>query len=214
MLRSLVGSEMCIRDSLNCFPFAAPVLSSIPSTNPAAIGAGTGILPREFDDNFSDSEFIYTAKLDYDLTDDLLVYGSFAHGYKAGGFNLDPTAAQGGADPRFASEEVDTFELGFKSTLADGRVRFNVTGFWSEFDNFQVLEFTGTRFQTFNVDDVSSKGFESELNARLSDNFDLNAGLTYADAGYGEDCDRGGTITPAITPVSYTHLTLPTIYSV
>ena len=184
---------------LNCFPFAAPVLSSIPSTNPAAIGAGTGILPREFDDNFSDSEFIYTAKLDYDLTDDLLVYGSFAHGYKAGGFNLDPTAAQGGADPRFASEEVDTFELGFKSTLADGRVRFNVTGFWSEYDNFQVLEFTGTRFQTFNVDDVSSRGFESELNASLSDNFDLNAGLTYADAGYGEDCDAGGTIIPAIT---------------
>jgi len=139
---------------LNCFPFSAPVLSSIPTANLAAIGAGTGILPREFNDNFSDSEFIYTAKIDYDLTDDLLVYGSFAHGYKAGGFNLDPTAAQGGADPRFASEEVDTFELGFKSTLADGRVRFNVTGFWSEYDNFQVLEFTGTRFQTFNVDDV------------------------------------------------------------
>ena len=184
---------------LNCFPFSAPVLSSIPTANLAAIGAGTGILPREFDDNFSDSEFIYTAKLDYDVTDDLLVYGSFAHGYKAGGFNLDPTAAQGGADPRFASEEVDTFELGFKSTLADGRVRFNVTGFYSEYDNFQVLEFTGTRFQTFNVDDVSSKGFETELNASLSDSFDLNAGLTYADAAYGDDCDRGGTITPAIT---------------
>ena len=184
---------------LNCFPFSAPVLSSIPSANLAALGAGAGILPREFDDNFSDSEFIYTAKLDYDLTDDLLVYGSFAHGYKAGGFNLDPTAAAGGADPRFNSEEVDTFELGFKSTLADGRVRFNVTGFWSTYDNFQVLEFTGTRFQTFNVDDVSSKGFETELNASLSDSFDLNAGLTYADAGYGDDCDAGGTITPAIT---------------
>ena len=182
---------------LNCFPFSAPVLGSISPNNPAALGIGAVLLPREFDDNFSDSEFIYTAKLDYDVTDDLLVYGSFAHGYKAGGFNLDPTAAQGGSDPRFASEEVDSFELGFKSTLADGRVRFNVTGFWSEYDNFQVLEFTGTRFQTFNVDDVSSKGFEAELNARLSDSFDLNGGFTYADSGYGDDCDRGGTITEA-----------------
>ncbi len=182
---------------LSCFPFAAPTLSTVQSLNPTAALAGAGFLPREFDDNFSDSEFIYTAKLDYDVTDDLLVYGSFAHGYKAGGFNLDPTAAAGGADPRFASEEVDSFELGFKSTLADGRVRFNVTGFWSTYDNFQVLEFTGARFQTFNVDDVSSKGFEAELNARLSDNFDLNGGFTYADSAYGDDCDRGGTIAPA-----------------
>ena len=185
---------------LNCFPFSAPVLSSIPTANLAAIGAGTGILPREFDDNFSDSEFIYTAKLDYDLTENLLVYGSFAHGYKAGGFNLDPTAAQGGADPRFASEEVDSWELGFKSTLADGRVRFNLTGFWSTYDDFQVLEFTGTRFQTFNVDDVSSRGFEADLNAKLSDNFNVNAGLTYADASYGDNCDRDGTIAAA-TPL-------------
>jgi len=199
---------------LNCFPFSAPVLSSIPAANLAALGAGAGILPREFDDNFSDSEFIYTAKLDYDITDDLLVYGSFAHGYKAGGFNLDPTAAQGGADPRFASEEVDTFELGFKSTLADGRIRFNLTGFWSEFDNFQVLEFTGTRFQTFNVDDVSSKGFESELIARLSDSFDLNAGVTYADAEYGEECDRGGTIVPATTLCGFDLTNAPKVTAV
>ena len=183
---------------LNCFPFSAPVLSSVAAISPLAAAGGAGFLPREFDDNFSDSEFIYTAKLDYDLTDDFLVYGSFAHGYKAGGFNLDPTAAAGGADPSFASEEVDSFELGLKSTLADGRVRFNLTGFWSTYDNFQVLEFTGTRFQTFNVDDVSSKGFEAELNASLSDAVSLNGGFTYADAEYGEDCDRGGTISPAI----------------
>ena len=183
---------------LNCFPFSAPVLSSIPTANLAALGAGAGILPREFDENFSDSELIYTIKADYDLTDNLLVYGGFSHGYKAGGFNLDPTAAQGGADPSFASEETDSWELGFKSTLADGRVLFNLTGFWSTFDDFQVLEFTGTRFQTFNVDDVSSKGFEAELNAKLSDSVTLNSGLTYADASYGDDCDRGGTIAPAI----------------
>jgi len=181
---------------LNCFPFAAPVLSAV-AANPAAAGAGQTLLPRLFDDNFSDDEFIYTVKADYDITDDVLAYASFSHGYKAGGFNLDPTAAQGGSDPRFNSEEVDSYELGIKTTLADGRVRFNLTGFYSTFDNFQVLEFTGTRFQTFNVDDVSSKGIEAELNARLSDAVSLNGGLTYADAEYGDDCDRGGTIAPA-----------------
>ena len=182
---------------INCFGFSAPTVQAAAAINPIAGLVGVGFLPQEFDDNFSDSEFIYTAKLDYDVTDDLLVYGSFAHGYKAGGFNLDVTAAVGGADPRFASEEVDSFELGFKSTLADGRVKFNLTGFYSTYDNFQVLEFTGTQFQTFNVDDVSSKGFEADLNASLSDSFSLNGSFTYADSAYGEDCDDGGAIAAA-----------------
>jgi len=196
LLPTVTSSASGTAAFLNCFPFSAPVLSSV-TGNPAAAAVGAAILPREFDDNFSDSEFIYTAKLDYDLTDDLLAYGSFSHGYKAGGFNLDTTAAQGGADPRFDSEEVDSWELGLKSTLADGRVRLNMTGFWSTYDNFQVLEFTGTKFQTFNVDDVSSKGVEGELFASLSDSVSLNGGFTYAVAEYGEDCDRGGTIAPA-----------------
>jgi len=199
---------------INCFAFTAPVLSSIPATNAAALGFGAAISPQEFDDNFSDSEFIYTIKVDYDVTDDLLVYASFAHGYKAGGFNLDPTAAVGGADPRFNSEEVDTWEAGIKTTLADGRARFNLTGFWSTYDDFQVLEFTGTQFQTFNVNDVSSKGFEAELFASLSDNVDLNAGLTYADAAYGDNCDNGGTITPAIALCGFPLTNAPEVTAV
>lgn len=199
---------------LSCFPFSAPTLSTASAINPIAGAVGAGFLPREFDDNFSDSEFIYTAKLDYDLTDDLLVYGSFAHGYKAGGFNLDPTAAAGGADPRFDSEEVDSWELGIKTTLADGRVRFNLTGFRSTYDNFQVLEFTGTRFQTFNVDDVSSTGFEAELNASLSDAVSLNGGFTYADAEYGDDCDDGGTIAPAIPLCGFSLTNAPEVSAV
>jgi len=46
--------------------------------------------------------------------------------------------------------------------------------------------------------DVTTQGVEVELNARLSDSFTLNAGLTYADAAYGDDCDNDGTIIPAI----------------
>ena len=199
---------------LNCFPFAAPTLGSLPATNPFAQGAGAALLPREFDENFSDEELIYTVKADYDITPDFMLFGGFSHGYKSGGFNLDATAAQGGASPQFASEEIDNWEVGFKSTLADGRVRFNMTGFWSTMDNFQVLEFTGTKFTTFNVDDVSSKGVEAELNARLSDYFDLNAGITYADAGYGDDCDRGGTIAPAITLCNFPLTNAPKVSSV
>jgi len=170
---------------INCFPFAAPAL-------------GVSFLPAEFDDNFSDEELIYTGKLAWKMSPDHLLYGGFTHGYKAGGFNLDSTAAAGGGDPRFLSEEIDSWEVGLKSTLADGRVRANITGFYSTMDDFQVLEFTGTQFQTFNVDDVSSKGVELEVFARLSDTVTANGGVTYAKARYGAECDRGGTISEAV----------------
>jgi outer membrane receptor protein involved in Fe transport len=180
---------------LNCFPFASPAIGS--GNVPGAFSA-FGFLPEEYDDKFKDDELIYTARLAWEPNSDLLIFGAFSHGYKAGGFNLDASAGAGGADPRFASETIDAFELGFKKTLADGRLRFNVTGFHQSMDDFQVLEFTGTRFQTFNVKDVTSKGVEAELNGRLSDTFFINAGLTYADAGYGDDCDDGGTIPEAL----------------
>ncbi len=182
---------------LNCFPFSSPAIGN---GVPEAFGA-FGFLPELYDDNFSDEEFIYTAKLGWEPTSDLLLFASLSHGYKAGGFNLDASAGAGGADPRFNSEEIDSYEIGFKSTIADGRLRFNMTGFYQTMDDFQVLEFTGTRFQTFNVQDVSSKGFEAELNGRLADNFFINAGLTYADAAYGDDCDiefRGTATNPAL----------------
>ena len=182
---------------LNCFPFASPAIGS--GFIPDAF-ASLPFIPQEFADTFSDDELVYTAKLSWEPNADLLIFGGFTHGYKAGGFNLDASAAQAGADPRFASELIDAWEFGFKKTLADGRFRFNVTGFHQTMDDFQVLEFTGTQFQTFNVDDVSSKGVEVELNGRLSEAVFINSGVTYANANYGEDCNRGGTIAPA-TPL-------------
>lgn len=186
---------------LNCFPFAAPAL-------------GVSFLPATFDETFQDDELIYTVKADLELSDDILIYGGFSHGYKAGGFNLDATAAASGASPQFQSEEIDSWELGVKTKLFDNRVRFNLTGFYSTMDNFQVLEFTGTQFQTFNVDDVSSKGIEAEVSAKLSDYIDLNAALTYADAGYGENCDRDGTITAATTLCDFSLTNAPEVSSV
>ena len=161
---------------LNCFPFAAPAL-------------GVSFLPREFDLTFEDDEFIYTAQLAYEPNPDILLYGGFTHGYKAGGFNLDSTAAAGGADPRFNSEEIDSYEIGLKSTILDGRGRANFALFYNELSNFQVLEFTGTQFQTFNVDDVTAKGIEAELFAQWTPYLNSSLSATYTDAKYGDDCD-------------------------
>ncbi len=169
---------------LGCFPFLAPADHPYAAFLP---------LPRSFNSTFKDDELIYTGKLGYEVSPGVSTYASFTHGYKSGGFNLDSTAAIGGADPRFASEEVDAYELGLKSKLMDGRVTLNVAAFLEKFDNFQVLEFTGAQFQTFNVPKAETKGVEVEMFARASDNLTFNGGLTVLDAKYPDDCAGGST---------------------
>lgn len=164
---------------LGCFPFLAP------ADNPFAAFLP---LPRSFDDTFEDDELIYTGKIGYQVTPDISTYASFTHGYKSGGFNLDSTAAIGGADPRFASEEVDAYELGFKSKLFDNRLTLNVAAFHQEFTDFQVLEFTGAQFSTFNVPKAETQGVEIESVVRVIDNLTVNGALTLLDAEYPDDC--------------------------
>ena len=166
-----------------CFAFTAP--ADLPTT---AFGIPT---PQTFDQDFEDDELIYTGKIGYDITPDISSYASFTHGFKSGGFNLDATAAipvNGVSDPSFESEEVDAYEIGIKSKLWDGRVTFNVAAFYEDFSNFQVLEFTGAQFQTFNVGAAESKGVEIEAQAQATDNLSLTGGLTILDASYPDDC--------------------------
>lgn len=164
---------------LACLAFLAP--ADLPQ-------AGFLPLPRTFDDTFEDDELIYTAKVGYEIAPAVSTYASFTHGYKAGGFNLDSTAASGGADPSFLSETVDAYEIGFKSRLLDNRLTLNVAAFYQEFENFQVLEFTGAQFTTFNVPLAESKGVEIEAVARPIDGLTLTGGLTLLDASYPDDC--------------------------
>ena len=161
--------------SINCLYSMYPVNL----TAPAAVGGGLASnllpLPREFANRFEDDALTYTAQLTYKPSPDTMVYGSFSHGFKSGGFNLDPTAAslsnsaavlaglQAGTpvapvftDPRFKSEKVDSYEVGFKGTF--GRVNVNLALFHMNMKDFQVLEFTGTQFFTFNVAAAKSTG--------------------------------------------------------
>ena len=178
-LRALGGTALV----LGCLPFLAPADLPASAVLP---------LPRSFTGKFKDNELIYTGKVLYEIGA-VNAYVSFTHGYKSGGFNLDSTAAIGGANPAFRSELVDSYEAGLKARFLDNAVTANLAVFKEDFTDFQVLEFTGTRFQTFNVPKAVSKGFELETLIRPSDNFTFNGALTYVDAAYPSNC--AGTAT-------------------
>jgi outer membrane receptor protein involved in Fe transport len=114
-------------------------------------------------DDRNEDQITGTAILSWKPVDDLLVYGSFARGYKAGGFNLDrsalkspvPTfASLGGAQAlvgnlQFDPELVDSYELGAK--FSNGPFGLSVSAFRSDFSSFQLNTFNGTVFLVQNV---------------------------------------------------------------
>lgn len=150
-------------------------------------------------------EWIYSLAANYKWTDEISTYASFAHGYKSGGVNLDVLGGQGGSlagtprallgngflsfdaipgDPTFPNEEVDTYEIGFRSRLWDGRGTLNVTGFHSTFENFQILQFTGTSFNVLSAPELTAQGVEGELQVSPVDGLDLGFQYTYVDTEY------------------------------
>jgi outer membrane receptor protein involved in Fe transport len=190
---------------INCFPFA----TSVALTAPAALGGGLASrwlpLPRQWTQEFKDDEITYTAQLGYKANEDLLLYAGYSHGFKSGGFNLDPqsatlqnsaailagqTTTRVYADPSFKSEKVNQIEVGVKATLFGG-IKANLALFDMKMSDFQVLEFTGVQFLTFNVNSARSTGAELELFGKLSDHIAANVSATYANARYPGNCADG-----------------------
>lgn len=131
-------------------------------------------------DKRSEDAFTGTAILSYKVSDDLMVYGSYSRGYKAGGFNLDRSALKpatfpfantvGGAQGlvgnlQFAPETVNSYEIGAK--YATGPFSASLTFFRSDFSSFQLNTFNGSVFlvQTINGCSSSLGTTDSDLSA-------------------------------------------------
>lgn len=110
-------------------------------------------------DTRDEDQFTGTAILSYKATPDLLFYGSYSRGYKAGGFNLDRSALTtpvafnvNTLDPtnlQFEEETVDAFEIGAKYQTRQFGV--SVAAFRQEFTNFQLNTFNGSAFLVQNI---------------------------------------------------------------
>jgi iron complex outermembrane receptor protein len=147
----------------------------------------------------TDKEWSGTIKASYRFSPEVFTYGSYARGYKGGGFNLDraqssnglPTGGQGVApvqDTSFPAEFVDSYEIGVKNTLFNRTVLFNITGFYQEFSDFQLNTFLGTSFAVRSVPEVTSKGVDMDfLWFTPVRGLSIQSGLSYADTKYGDD---------------------------
>ena len=131
--------------------------------------------------------------LDYTPSKDLLVFANISSGFKSGGFNggfLDFTDGVEVEDVGFDAEELLSYELGFKSTLADGDVRLNATAFYYDYKNYQALSFAGLS-QFINNSDATVSGADIELTWLPGDNWDINLGASFINSEVDKVITRG-----------------------
>ncbi|MFD1106067.1 TonB-dependent receptor [Sphingobium olei] len=158
-------------------PGLAPIASNAALGSAAALAGGiltlgclgnasTSLNALDLNDRISDGEFSGTAVLSWKPVDELLVYGSYSRGYKAGGYNLDrfqlgstglnavpavfaPRTNADAVSLRFAAEKVNAFEVGLK--YSQPKWSANIAAFRQEFKNFQLNTFNGTSFVVQNI---------------------------------------------------------------
>jgi iron complex outermembrane receptor protein len=117
------------------------------------------------------------------VTEDTMVFATASHGFKSGGFNAG-FADTPLAEREFDDEDIMHYEVGAKTELLDGHLRLAVSGFYTEFDDYQDGVFVGGQFKVGNAEEVELKGFEMEGTALLTDNLTADFAVSYADLTY------------------------------
>lgn len=121
--------------------------------------------------------------LDYFINDQTMIYGSFATGFKSGGFNS--LSFGPGIKPTFEQEEVSNYELGFKGDFLDGGLRYNVAAYFYQYDNKQDLQLIGPQgaIPSYNIttSDAEGQGVDMELYWSVTESFFFSANYSYLD---------------------------------
>ena len=139
-------------------------------------GAFFGTRP---DRSTGDAKLTWKAGLDIYLTDDSLLYGLVSTGWKNGGTNSGGTFLP----ERFEPEEVTAYEIGTRNTLAEDRLRLNLTAFYYDHEHLQFTYEDPEPFAggTWTIPKLEEYGIEGEFSWRLAENWRLDGMLAWQD---------------------------------
>ena len=141
---------------------------------------------RVFEEDFN--YFTPRVTLNWDISDDSLVYLSAAKGVNTGGFNRSSSILpeNEGSERTYDNEENWTYELGTKNTFLDGRATLSANVFYMQISDFLtrllpeggIPGLSATIFQ--NLGDVTSYGVELQGAIQFNDNFSANGAFSHA----------------------------------
>ena len=125
--------------------------------------------------------------LDYQLTDDSLLYASASTGFSSGGFNGSQAAAALGRET-FAPQTVTAFEIGSKNRFANNSIQLNLSAFYNKYSALQEQRQIPVGNTTLSIIENSGKarsyGTELEAIWKPVDALTLNASFAYLNAEY------------------------------
>jgi len=130
----------------------------------------------------------FTPKLgvEYDLSDQMLLFVSYTEGFKSGSFNIGENNDDGNGNHFYDPEFITAYEVGLKGSTYDDRLRFSLTGFYYDYEDLQLNKVIGISTRTVNAATAKNKGIEFEIQSFVGENFLLQADLSYLDAEFTE----------------------------
>ncbi|MDT8760881.1 TonB-dependent receptor [Sphingomonas psychrotolerans] len=153
-----------------------PAVAGGPCTNLATYVGGE-LRPKKT----NDQGVTYRFNLTWKPSDGLLFYAVASSGFRPGGINRRGDVAA------YATDTLYNYEVGWKTTLADGRLRFNGAIYQQSWKDFQ-FSFLGENSFTIiqNGPDARIRGVEMDANATLG-GLTLSVAGSYTDAKTRED---------------------------
>ena len=138
--------------------------------------------------NYSQSEtndeFLPKLSIAYDLTDDVMAYGTYSKGFLSGGYNFH--MGNSADDMYFKPEHTTSYEAGIKSSFWNKKLTVNAALFHIDIQDKQVIEWpvggAPTLRRVSNAAQASSNGLELEFSARPWNEVEFFGGFGYTEA--------------------------------
>ncbi len=140
------------------------------------LGGDFNLSDLDSDGVVNESDVIFRASLDWQVTDSVMLFTTYAEGFRPPVTNRNAGLAannqtgpfEGYAVPAIANtDDLENWELGIKSEWFDRRLRFNATAFYSEITDLQTSRFdpSNVAFLVFieNVGDAEILGMDADF---------------------------------------------------
>ncbi len=137
-----------------------------------------------YEDAIKTNRWMGKLGLDYIISEDVLLYGTWSRGFKSGGFNGANSNTTQQLKP-YREEVLTSYETGIKATLLDGRMQLNAAAFFYDYKDKQeqdrAVTFVGNISGLTNVPKSEIMGAELDMSWVPAEGWNINLGLAYLD---------------------------------
>lgn len=139
----------------------------------------------------NESDTLFKGNLSYDLSDDTMLYATYAEGYRRGGANAVPLSGSLEERPewqQYTSDFATNYEIGLKGYLDEGSHSYTVSAFLIDWQDPQLNTATSWGFfAVANGESAKTSGLELELQGYLTDDLHYVLGYAYVQAELTDD---------------------------